>query len=105
MNAFSAAIDALFLDANLAADALWLASGVAPGVPVRVMRQQPDDLQEFGQARISQPTLVLDVRVSEVATPQTGDLIHIGTERFMVQGVPQRDRERLIWTIDTRPAP
>ncbi len=32
------------------------------------------------------------------------DLIILGAESFVVQGEPIRDRERLIWTLDLRPA-
>jgi hypothetical protein len=105
MTAFAAAIDILFTDVNMSVAAVWQADGVGPGVPVRVIRQSPDDVQEFGQARISQPTTVLDVRASEVAAPKAGDRVVIGSEAYLVQGVPQRDRDRLIWSVDTRPAP
>lgn len=97
-SAFSAAIDMIFNDPNMAADALW------QGNPVKVMRRSPDGIRDFGQGRISSATTVVDVRVSEVALPAKGDQVSIGAEHFIVQGTPQRDMERLVWSCDLRPA-
>ena len=47
---------------------------------------------------------MLDARVADMPTPAPGDLIRIGAEDFLVQGEPKADRERLIWTLNTRPA-
>ncbi len=44
------------------------------------------------------------VRVADLPAPRPGDVIVIGAERFVIQGEPLRDRERLIWTLDLRPA-
>ena len=33
-----------------------------------------------------------------------GDRIEIGGDAFIIQGEPVRDRERLVWTVDLRPA-
>jgi hypothetical protein len=33
-----------------------------------------------------------------------GDRIEIDGEAFLIQGEPVRDRERLVWTVDLRPA-
>ena len=48
--------------------------------------------------------MMVDVRVSDMLDPRTGDLIVIGAESFTIQGEPVRDRERLIWTLDLRPS-
>lgn len=98
MTAFSVAINRIFADRNMAADAMWQAA------PVRVMRKAPDNMRDFGAARITSATTIVDVRVSEVPEPKAGDLVSIGDEHFIVQGTPQRDTERLIWTVDLRPA-
>lgn len=105
MSAFAGAIDTLFADPNMAVDAVFQESGVGPGRVIRVIRKAPDAVSEFGQARISQPTTLLDIRASEVPAPKAGDRVNIGPEFYVVQGVPQRDRHRLIWTVDTRPSP
>ena len=49
-------------------------------------------------------TTQLDARAADVPSPAAGDLIRIGLEDFILQGVPKLDRERLIWTLNTRPA-
>jgi hypothetical protein len=103
MSAFSAAIDAIFADANMAADATWRVGGDPPGVPCRVILTRPDLTQSFGDARITSETTMLDVRVSEIAAPAAGDTVTIGTEVLVIQGEPQRDRERLAWKCEAVP--
>ena len=104
MNAFATAMNVIFADPHMAVDALWLAGGTGPGVAVRVIRKSPDEITPFGAARILSETTQLDARVADMPTPAPGDLIRIGPEDFLVQGEPKADRERLIWTLNTRPA-
>ena len=103
MSAFSAAVDAIFQDANMAADATWTPQGGVP-LPVRVIRKAPDELTSFGAARILSDTTLVDVRVSEIPTPKPGDTIIIGADTFTIQGEPKRDRERLVWALELIPA-
>ena len=103
MNAFAAAVDAIFQDANMAAEATWTPQGGAP-LPVRVIRRAPDEVSSFGSARILSETTLVDVRVSDMASPKPGDTIIIGPDTFTIQGEPKRDRERLIWTLELIPA-
>ncbi len=103
MLAFAAAMDAIFQDANMAAEATWTPQGGAP-LPVRVIRKAPDDLTSFGAARILSDTTLIDVRVSEMPSVKSGDTIIIGPDTFTVQGEPKRDREHLVWTIELVPA-
>ncbi len=100
----AAAIDALFADPNLANDATYRAGGVDPGIPVRVILRRPDRVGEFGKTRIVTETLLIDIRVSEVATPAHGDTIELDGTVYVIQGEPIRDGERLVWTIEARPA-
>jgi len=100
VSAFSTGIDAIFTDPNMAVDAIWREQRVGPPTTVRAIRKAPDELQDYGAARMVLPTTVIDVRVSEIALPRDGDLISIAGEDFMVQGAPKRDRERLVWTLD-----
>ena len=104
MTAFATAMTAIFADRNIAVDALWLSGGVGPGVAVRVIRKSPDEITPFGAGRILSETTLLDARVADMPTPAPGDLINIGLESFIIQGAPKLDRERLIWTLDMRPA-
>jgi hypothetical protein len=101
---FATAMNTIFNDPHMAVDALWLADGQPPGVPVRLIRRAPDVETQFGAARILSETMVFDARCSEIPAIAKGDKLIVGLEEFTVQGDPKRDRERLTWTINTRPA-
>ncbi len=103
MTAFAAAVDALFADPNLAQAAVYEPADGDP-FPVRVIARRADAITEFGEARLWSETTRFDVRASEVAASRPGDRIIIDDTTYIVQGEPVRDRERLVWTIDTRPA-
>ena len=103
MNAFAVAMDALFVDAHLGRDVVYTAEGGAP-VLVRANLRRPDDVTGFGEARLWSETTRIDLRVAEVPEPRPGDRIEIDGEAFLIQGEPVRDSERLIWTVDLRPA-
>jgi hypothetical protein len=109
-NALELALDALFADAHLARDVVYTAEGGAPAL-VRAMLRRPDDISSFGDARIWSETTRVDLRLAEVANPRPGDRNEIpgtgpgqASEAFLIQGEPVRDRERLVWTVDLRPA-
>ena len=104
MNAFATAMNSIFTDPNMAVDALWFATGTGPGVAIRVIRKSPDEITPFGAGRILSETTQLDARIADMPTPAPGDLIRIGSEDFILQGEPKLDRERLIWTLNTRQA-
>lgn len=103
MNAFSDGVDALFGDANMAADALYTPM-IGDAVTVRAVRTAPDEIDSFGAAAFQSDTVLLDVRVSDVSAPVAGDTITFEGEDRIVQGVPVRDDHRTVWTLDTRPA-
>jgi len=103
MTAFTAAMDVIFSDANMAAEATWTPQGGTP-LPVRVIHKAPDELTSFGAARILSDTTLVDVRVSDMPSVKSGDIIIIGPDTFTIQGEPKRDRERLIWTLELVPA-
>lgn len=103
MSAFAAAVGALFADQNIGRDAVYIADGGAP-VLVRVVARRADVVSDFGDARLWSETTRLDLRLAEVPTPRPGDRIEIDGEAFLIQGEPVRDRERLVWTVDLRPA-
>jgi len=103
MSVFAAVIDNLFCDPNIARDAVYIAHGGAP-ILVRVVTRCADEITRFGDARLWSDTTRIDLRVAEVLNPRPGDRIEIGTEAFLIQGEPVRDRERLVWTVDLRPA-
>lgn len=100
-DAFTVAIDRLF--AQLAVDAVYTSQGGTP-TAVRVIARRPDQIVGFGETRLLAETTMFDVRTSEVANPRPGDTIEIDGQTLVVQGEPVRDPERLIWTVDLRPA-
>jgi len=104
MNAFAAAIDDLFANPDITRTALYRAGGMGDGIPVRVIARRPDREVAFGDIAVHTETAVFEVRVSEVPNPASGDNITLDGETFIVQGEPERDAERLIWLLDTRPA-
>ena len=103
MSAFAEALDALFADAHLARDVVYTAEGGAPTL-VKAILRRPDDVTGFGDARLWSETTRIDLRVTDVANPRPGDRLEIDGDAFLIQGEPTRDRERLVWTVDLRPA-
>ena len=103
MTGLKDALDALFADAHLARDVVYTAEGGAP-VLVRAVARRADAISDFGDARLWSETTRIDLRVAEVANPRPGDRIEIEGDAFLIQGEPVRDRERLVWTVDLRPA-
>jgi len=103
MSAFAAAVGALFADPTVGRDAVYIADGGAP-LLVRVVARRADAVTDFGDARLWSETTRVDLRVAEVPNPRPGDRIEIDAEAFLIQGEPVRDRERLVWTVDLRPA-
>ncbi len=102
-DALSAALAALFADPNIGRDAIYIADGGAP-VLVRIVARRADAVTDFSDARLWSETTRVDLRVAEVPAPLPGDRIEIDGDAFLIQGEPIRDRERLVWTIDLRPA-
>ena len=103
MTVFATAIDTLFRDPSIAADAIYTPAGSDP-TSIRVIARRPDEIVGFGDTPIHAATAMFDVRISEVASPAQGDTLEIGGETFIIQGEPMRDRDRLIWSLDVRPA-
>ncbi len=103
MSVFHAAIAGLFDDPNIAGDGVYIATGGAP-VLVRLITRRADEITPFGEARLWSDTTRIDLRVADVPNPRPGDRIEIDGEAFLIQGEPVRDRERLVWTVDLRPA-
>ena len=104
MNVFAGAMDRIYANPSMAAAAVWISATTSEERPIRVIRRAPDRITEFGAARFVSDTMMVDVRVSDLPDPRTGDLIVIGVDSFTIQGEPVRDRERLIWSLDLRPS-
>ena len=96
-------VDRLFADPSVGRDAVYIAEGGTARI-VRIVARRADEITNFGDARLWSESTRVDLRVAEVAQPRPGDRIEIDSEAFLIQGEPVRDRERLIWTLDLRPA-
>lgn len=103
MTIFSAALDALFADPNIARHAIWRAGGMGTGTSVRVVTRRPDQVMDFGDSRAVLPTLLVDVRRSDVSEPASGDSVEIDSEIFEVIATPTIDSLRLVWTCEAAP--
>jgi hypothetical protein len=99
MSAFQEMIDALFSNSSLAQDIVYTpVAGTAR--TIRAVIQSPDRIVDVREMAIHTPTLVVDVRVSDVPDPNQGDTLTIDTFLYVVQGEPVRDTENLVWTLD-----
>ena len=99
MSAFQGMIDALFSDSALARDVLYTPVSGTPKT-IRAVIKSPDRIVDVREMAIHTPTLVVDVRVSDVLDPNEGDTLSIGALTYVVQGEPVRDAENLVWTLD-----
>lgn len=88
----------------MAVAARWISATTSEERPIRVIRRTADSITEFGAARLVSDTTMVDVRLSDLPEPRSGDLIVIDSDSLTIQGEPLRDRERLVWTVDLRPA-
>jgi hypothetical protein len=103
MTVFFGAVDATF--AAFGIDAAYTPAGGGEPVFVRVIAKRPDTIVGFGDTRIHTETATFEVRAGEIASPRPGDELTVGGEPFVVQGEPERrDPDRLVWTLDVRPA-
>ena len=103
MTVFAAAIEMLFADLNIGVEAIYTSDGGAPFLVCAAIRR-PDELTNFGDARLWSETTRVDLRVAEVPNPRPGDRIEIDGDAFLIQGEPVRDRERLVWAVDLHSA-
>jgi hypothetical protein len=102
MAVFQDAVDATF--AAFGIDAVYTPAG-GEAVGVRVIARRPDTIVGFSETRIHAETATFEVRASEVANPRPDDQLNVGGEAFVIQGEPERrDPDRLVWTLDVRPA-
>ena len=103
MDAFAAATDALFADPNIARDAIWRAGGAGVGIAVRVITRRPDQVVSFGDSRAILPSMLIDVRRSEIPAPGSGDTVEIEADTFEIIATPVSDSLGLVWTCEAAP--
>lgn len=99
MSVFDTAMQVLFADTNLAIDATFIPT-LGANKEVRVVTRAPDLYQNIGQSVIHTPSFVLEVRVIDCPTIIEGDIFLIDKIKYVVQGAPRRDSERLTWQVD-----
>ena len=99
---FASMIAALFTDPVLSKTAVYQ-SVTGSALTLRVMAKQPDALTGFGEAHIHMETALFNVQTADVAQPMVGDRLTIDGISYIVQSEPTADRDRLIWTLNTRP--
>ncbi|WP_414811437.1 hypothetical protein [Paracoccus sanguinis] len=97
-------MDRIFSHAVMAVPGLWISASTSEERTIRIITRAPDRVTDFGAGRFVSDTTMVDVRVADLPAPRPGDLIVIGADSHVIQGEPLRDRERLIWTLDLRPA-
>lgn len=100
MDAFAAATDALFADPNIACNATWRAGGAGESISVRVVTRRPDQVVGFGDSRAILPTLLIDVRRSELSGAASGDTVEIEGNTFEIIATPTADSLGLIWSCE-----
>jgi hypothetical protein len=102
MTVFEGAVDATFEAIGI--DATYTPAGGRAGSG-RVIAQRPDTIVGFGETRIHAETATFELRASQIANPRPDDQLMVGAETFVVQAEPERrDPDRLVWTLDVRPA-
>jgi hypothetical protein len=100
---FAAALDVLFF-APGSSEAFYTPRGGAERPnPIRVIRGQPDKAVGFGAQQVIEGTNVFEIRKSDVAEPEKGSIVRIGTARFKLLGEPMTDVEGLSTTIGGSP--
>lgn len=93
---FAMMIDACFR--TLGQDAAY--QPVAGGsLAVRVILGQATEVSGLFDAGLVAPAHVADVRIAEVASSQTGDLLIVDGATYIVRQTLQ-DAERLVWRLD-----
>jgi hypothetical protein len=100
----SSMIDQLFTDPVLSKPATYLVHGTTASFPVRVITKQPDTVVGFGDGQLHVSTVLFDIRSLDIPEPAKRDQIICDGNTYVVQSEPKADRERLVWTLDVRPA-
>lgn len=71
---------------------------------IRAIVRKPDTIVGVYDTRISTATMLMEVRASDIAAPRRGDTILYQSTSYEVQGTPQADVQRLVWSLKVVPA-
>ena len=66
---------------------------------VRVILGQATEVSGLFDAGLTAPAHIADIRIAEVASPQTGDQLIVDGGTYLVRQALQ-DPERLVWRLD-----
>ncbi len=103
-NAFEQAMAGIFADPNMSQQAVYTPAIGEPKT-VRLIARRPDEVIGFGETRIHAETTLFDVKTSDIPDPRPGECLNVGGANYVIQGEPERrDPDRLVWTLDVRPA-
>ncbi len=93
----------------MADDALWRAGGAGNGIPVRVIRKSPEAIVGLQGNQFDLDAMLLDVRLSEIASPAKGDTVQffdeegLPGETVIVTGKSRIDGSKLVRTCEVSP--
>ena len=104
MTVFTAAVQALFADPNIAEHALWRPGAAGPGIAVSIIRTQPQPEFDIGRAKLVEDGIAFDVPAGMAPTIDENDTIETGGMLYVVQAPPVRRMDGRIWRLDVRPA-
>ncbi len=93
---FRAMIDACFR--TFGQDATYQPVG-GGSLTVRVILGQATEVSGLFDAGLAAPAHIADIRIADVATPLTGDLLIVDGSTHLVRQAHQ-DPERLVWRLD-----
>lgn len=101
-DAFAAAMNDLYADPNIAADAVYQPDAGGPSQNVKIILRRPDQLGSFGETRLVAGAVLIEVRQFEIPEPQEGDAFVINGISYVVQCEPISDATQLLWSIEAR---
>ena len=73
------------------------------GRNVLIIPKMPDNVLSFGETRINTKSRIFEVRISDIPTPKSGEIITFETQDYAIQGEPALDRHNLVWKIEVIP--
>jgi hypothetical protein len=80
-------------------DATFIDQGTLAQTAISVVKVAPEKFANFGFNEHIIPTLIVNVRVSEIAEIVAGDQITINSIAYTVIGDPEKDSQQLLWTV------
>lgn len=102
MNAFGAAINAIFADPNMSVPAAYRARGAVTTTPIRVIRSAPSAVTDWSRGSFVQASIIFDVRISELPNPLVNEEITVDGITYVIREEPLRDSEGLCWKLGMR---